>query len=544
MQPWQALGALPPRVATKERRAQRWWQDLLWASMLGRLVLPSPALWLWAWLRPEALGSPLWRIGILLAASYNSWALQWPLWILFQAGKEWLYRAWARGIANLAAIGAFSGLTALGWTLWRGQGRAAGPAASLGWMGLGLGLGFCGQALAAMGRGHRTLRLAELDPARATDFPPPTRPGPRLRVAHLSDLHLTANPSTKSTTGKPGGNRAFQALLKAHAKTLRSRQTILLTGDLADAGRATEWKAFFKAWDRLGLDGRAVLAPGNHEINIIDPGDRFAVDPAHTLRAKRLVRTLAALDKVQGPRAWVLGPQGPQTLRHYLAGHAPALLGFIRDPAWDAPSGGFLSQLSFALTGGWPRNSRAARDRLEGINRIWDQAFPMLVELPGTRALAVVLDSNVAAVGFWDNALGDLKAAQLARVTALLAHPRFRGKPVLWMLHHHVALPELPWSFLRVLEADLMTLRNPQALLRALPPGPQLVLHGHKHLAYFGRLPEPVQIVCAPSSTLEDERRPERPLGFFTFEIALGPGQAALAGPPKFRTYHSEKIGP
>lgn len=545
MPPWQEAGGSHHRLsAAAERRPQEWWKSVVWISAGLRFGVPALLLCCVAWFggAPVDVGAPglarAWWWTLLAVSLFNTWHGFRPLLVFLRALKERLYRRAPRIAADLGMAAAWTLLAGLAWVfLDTGCGCLHPPAALVALCSAELAVAFWVHALVGLLSGGRALRLVELSPDQAEAFSRPAGLAQSLNVAHLSDLHLTDQGGTLAVSGGLGGNTQFKALLRAHAATLRRQDAVILSGDVTDAGRASEWKVFFTEWERLGLSGRCILVPGNHEVNIIDPADRVAVDPAHVLRAKRLLRTLAALDRMQGDRAWVWGPQGPELLRAYLARHAVGLEAFIRDPSLGTPTLPWVRLAGTLLLGTWKPATRSARRRLDALNALWQGAFPMLVSLPGSQAMGLVLDSNVAATGIWDNALGEVNAGQLDRLRLLQSHPRFAGRPCLVLLHHHVALPPLDLNFAYDLKADLMSLLNARQLVDALPPGRQLVLHGHKHLSYFGHLARRIQVVSAPSSTLPDERHPARPLGFFTLPLALGSGQAAMAGRPKFHAY-------
>ena len=537
MQAWRPVGRRRPASPAEEQGALAWWKAMAWGSLFVRFALPTLLLWAWG-LALHGGAHPGWWGALALVSIFNAWQA-FGLLLGFQRGlKERLYLWPARVAADVAAPGLWALVAGLAWLA-----AALGPAWSrplalaVGSVATFLAAAFGAYACVSILMGPRTLRLREQDPGREGDFPPPMGLPGRLRLAHLSDLHLTVADDVNAEYGGLGGNAAYRALLKAHGRRLQRQQAVLLTGDLVDSGRAGEWERFFDPWDRLGLGDRCVFVPGNHEINIIDPGDWSALDPAHVLRAKRLVRTLAALDRLQGQRAWVLGPQGPRRLRQHLADHAALLTGFIEDPGLMGRPAPWLRRLAYLVSGRGLPSSAGLKERLRRLDAVWRASFPQMVELPGTRALAVVVNSNVDAVSLWDNALGQVTPEQLARLQRLAALPRFRGRPRLTLLHHHVALPPLPWGWLRNFKADLMSLLNPRDLVAALPPGRQLILHGHKHLSYFGRLEGRFQVVSAPSSTLRDERAPRRPRGFYTLAVAWGPGEVTLAGKPEFWDY-------
>ena len=67
---------------------------------------------------------------------------------------------------------------------------------------------------------------------------------------------------------------------------------VLISGDMTDAGRASEWAEFLDAMARHPeLAARTIMLPGNHDVNIVDranparldlpfsPGKRLTADP-------------------------------------------------------------------------------------------------------------------------------------------------------------------------------------------------------------------------------------------------------------------------
>ena len=130
-------------------------------------------------------------------------------------------------------------------------------------------------------------------------------PGGRVwRVAHLSDIHIVGERygfRIESGRGGPRGNervRRVMARLEAeHAA--RPLDLILITGDMTDAGRSSEWAEFF---DILAgypdLVGRMLILPGNHDVNVVDRANPARLDlpfsPAKTLRKMRALSAIAA----------------------------------------------------------------------------------------------------------------------------------------------------------------------------------------------------------------------------------------------------------
>src|SRR5262249_46193114 len=137
--------------------------------------------------------------------------------------------------------------------------------------------------------------------------------GRRWRVAHLSDLHVVGERygfRIESGRSGPRGNERVDRVL-AEIETLHSAQPldlILISGDVTDAGRSTEWAEFLDVLARYpAIAARTVVLPGNHDLNIVDRSNpaRLAL-PFSPGKRLRQVRTLSAMAAVQGDRVRVL----------------------------------------------------------------------------------------------------------------------------------------------------------------------------------------------------------------------------------------------
>ncbi len=100
--------------------------------------------------------------------------------------------------------------------------------------------------------------------------------------------------------------RALSRLSEIHAE--RPLDLVLITGDMTDAGTSAEWAEFL---DLLGtfpeLAARALILPGNHDVNIVDRANPARLDlPFSPMKALRRMRVLSALDAVQGDRVQTL----------------------------------------------------------------------------------------------------------------------------------------------------------------------------------------------------------------------------------------------
>jgi predicted MPP superfamily phosphohydrolase len=194
------------------------------------------------------------------------------------------------------------------------------------------------------------------------------------RVVHLSDLHVVGERyGFRIESGRSGacGNerlmRVLERLEAIHAE--QPLDLVLITGDITDAGRSTEWAEFFSALDNHpALAARTLLLPGNHDVNVVDRANPARLDlPTSPGKRLRQMRALSAMDAVQGERVRVIDPATHRpgaTLSGTLQPHRTAIADF-------ADKGGL--RLSF------------------GLEQIWTGIFPMVLPPEAEDGLGVVL---------------------------------------------------------------------------------------------------------------------------------------------------------
>jgi hypothetical protein len=345
--------------------------------------------------------------------------------------------------------------------------------------------------------------LATFDTARA---------GARTwRVAHLSDIHVVGERygfRIECGRGGPRGNERLARVL-AHLEVIHAAQPldiVLVTGDITDAGLATEWAEFL---DLLAahpaLAERMILVPGNHDLNIVDRANPARLDlPFSPGKRLRQMRTLSAIAAVQGDRVRVIRPGSVQlpTLNEALAPHRRRIVAF-------AESGGFR--------------------RAAGLRSIFDEQFPMLCppETPDGLGVAI-LNSNAQTHFSFTNALGIIPLDQARRLAAVVeAHPKAR-----WIiaLHHH--LIEYPMHAASFSDRVGTALVNGSWFIRKLGPfaARAAIMHGHRHIDWTGAC-GPLKILSAPSPVMG---APDTPTQFHIHTLASGPeGQLLLLDPER-----------
>jgi len=124
-------------------------------------------------------------------------------------------------------------------------------------------------------------------------MPPATSFRP-FRIAHLSDLHLTAEENDARHEPKLAGrltgmNDAFRRL--AASPLIRQADLLLVTGDITDNGDPRAWQHFHRTLGDAGLAAKTLVVLGNHDVCSLMP--RFG--PSKKLRKTDLDRARRGL---------------------------------------------------------------------------------------------------------------------------------------------------------------------------------------------------------------------------------------------------------
>jgi hypothetical protein len=307
--------------------------------------------------------------------------------------------------------------------------------------------------------------------------------GPTWRIAHLSDIHLVGERygfRIESGRRGPRGNDRFARILDRIEAIHRTRplDIILITGDMTDAGIATEWAQFLDTVElHPALAERMLILPGNHDLNIVDRLNPARLDlPFSPIKRLRQMRTLSAIAAIHGHRVRVVDASAPtldRTLAEALEPHRE----------WIA---------EFADTGSL---------RLSiGLGELWDNQFPLILPPAEANGLGVaILNSNAETHFSFTNALGMVSVEQTRRLLAVV--DRFPNAHWIIALHHH--LVEYPMSVAKFSERIGTALINGSWFIRKLKPlAPRaIVMHGHRHIDWIGACGK-LKIVSAPSPVM------------------------------------------
>ena len=303
----------------------------------------------------------------------------------------------------------------------------------------------------------------------------------KWRIAHLSDLHVVGERygfRIESGRGGPRGNERLYRVLTRLA-TLHAADPldfVLVSGDMTDAGRATEWAEFLDAIaDYPMLAARMIVLPGNHDVNIVDRANPARLDlPFSPGKRLRQMRTLSAIAAVQGDRVHVLHDKGKRwpTLNEALAPQRARIANF-------AQSGGLRLSID--------------------LERVFHDQFPMILAPQEPEGLGIViLNSNAESHFSFTNALGFMSLEQAHRLVA--AVEKFPGACWIIAMHHHLLEYPMPVGFSERVGTALV---NGSWFARKLKPFARrvVVMHGHRHIDWIG-ICGLLKIVSAPSPVM------------------------------------------
>lgn len=309
---------------------------------------------------------------------------------------------------------------------------------------------------------------------------------PTYVVAHASDLHaqVPGRPLTEST--EPIDPTAVSRLFTSIAGAGSDIDAVVLSGDLTDDGSLGAWNSLLGNEDLFGMRDKVVIAPGNHDLNLLQVGRRASVGRVEGLGAKgphqRAVRYLRVADRVMGDRTRLLCPYTSRlsTLREVLQRAEPDL------QRWD----------------------QKLPPRREALlpQELLDRCFPMCVQV-GSLPFEFVVWNSVKA-NRWPvfNSIGEVDTAQLERASTIVSGGSVGAR--VHVMHHQLGLPEKLSLKSRSGRSGFggigMVLSNASSVLHWLAARCQrtVILHGHHHKFFVVEEPDALAtIVSAPSGT-------------------------------------------
>ncbi len=353
---------------------------------------------------------------------------------------------------------------------------------------------------------------ATMDPPRdLEEYDVPPDQGRSWRIVHLSDIHTVGERfgfRIESGRSGPRGNERLSRVL-AQLDTLHAAEplhAILITGDMTDAGRSTEWAEFFEAVARYpSLTEIMLILPGNHDLNIVDRANPARLDlPTSQNKKLRKVRMLSAMAAVQGARVRLVDQKGGRLGDSLAATLAPHLGNVV----------------AFA---------EAGKPRMKNeLSELWNRIFPMVLPPDRDDGLGVILLNSNADTHFsFTNALGMMPAEQVRGIA--IASRLYPQASWLIALHHHVV--EYPHPAKALSERIGTALVNGNWFVRALRflAGRAVLMHGHRHVDWIGACCG-LRIVSAPSPVMD--ARDDQDTYFYLHTLAVGPDGHLRLLPP------------
>lgn len=305
----------------------------------------------------------------------------------------------------------------------------------------------------------------------------------RWRVAHLSDIHVVGERyGFRIESGRvgPRGNERLRDLLQRLDEIHKERplDIVLVTGDMTDAGRSSEWAEFLVQAETFpDLFERMLILPGNHDVNVAERTNPAKIElPTSPAKALRQMRTLSAMEYVQGKRVFVCDKvEGliSQNLSNAVEPFRPAIASF-------ADQSGFR--------------------KAQPLWRLWANVFPMAVPPSDPDGLGVIiLNTNAQSNFSFTNALGLVPAEDVTAACRIME--RFPRTVWIVAIHHHAV--EYPLPVKAFSERIGTALINGSWFIRRLKPFARriVIMHGHRHIDWIGRVGE-VTIVSAPSPVM------------------------------------------
>jgi Calcineurin-like phosphoesterase len=345
------------------------------------------------------------------------------------------------------------------------------------------------------------------------NFEPAPAAGKTWRVAHLSDIHVVGERFGFRIEGGRSGprgnerlNQALAALDAAHERN--PLDFIVITGDITDAGRSSEWAEFIDALTPFPrLAKLMVILPGNHDLNVVDRANPARFDlPTSPKKRLRQVRALATMSALQGKRVHIVD-------------------GATGEPRMTSEE--FLSLSAERVAAFADRGS--VRLTLE-LADLWPQAFPMVLLPKADDGLGIILlDSNAQTHFSFTNALGLVTWEQTRGIEKIAA--RFPKANWIVALHHHVV--EYPKAAKALSERIGTALVNGTWFVRRMQrlAGRVIVMHGHRHIDWIGNCGGFV-VVSAPSPVMDVTDGKDT--YFYIHTLGIGPnGRLALFKPER-----------
>lgn len=339
-----------------------------------------------------------------------------------------------------------------------------------------------------------------------------TRKQKGVRILHASDLHITDGPEVPLTEGSQRiSDELVTAVMTSLTVDAHDCDAVLVTGDITDNGSGKSWERFLDACPD-DLRKQLILVPGNHDLNLQQGQLPTRAERLDSFgRRMRQIRAMCAMAEVMGDRAYVIDRETERCLT----------------------LGEYVERQRGALEAHISGDMRARRPMPE----VWDEMFPIVAVIEGHRVGVVILDTVKPASINVTNAIGAVPAETIRACNKLMAKMANRCDSFVYAIHHHIAVPYAKSWRSRVQNAFLV-FQNAVQFVEMLTRRrePTIVFHGHRHVAYTGRVRDSeICIIASPSATVGSHSKPGEG-SWRLVELNVSDGACTLATEPEFRS--------
>lgn len=160
----------------------------------------------------------------------------------------------------------------------------------------------------------------------------------------------------------------------------------------------------------------------------------------------------------------------------------------------------------------------------------------MVVHVPNTRLGILIVDSVKPASMGLTNAFGSVPTSVADACASLMERVSPKCESFAIALHHHIAVPSGGSLKERLQNAGLVFENSAEFIGMLAGRGdPTVVFHGHRHVAYSGKVENSeIGVVASPSATIGAEGA-ERG-SWRIVSLSTGPGECRVAEEPECRS--------
>jgi hypothetical protein len=334
-----------------------------------------------------------------------------------------------------------------------------------------------------------------------------------LVLAHLSDLHLTEDFTIE---GGLQQQQVRERALAALTWALERSDFVVVTGDITDRGRYSEWRQFLGIMEELKVplaSNKLLLVPGNHDLSMTT--ETYAPQLAFEERAFAFVHQ-------------VLRNAPPEWMMVGIGGEYTSLRKYLDDRAWYFDL--YQKQRPICPTGVklvYPEGLGALAPGLEGTASragrwhgplhcadFLNMAYPMVMHDDEKYLIIALNSSSFLAASLWDGAIGELTPGQHGRFVNLIS--KNSAKCIIVLVHHHIGFPpDKHEEFVKAcgigghMQARALALLEARIVAYAISILPSSYLfNGHIHFPFTAQLGRG-KVISGPSVTYNNGTSPQ-----------------------------------